>query len=442
MTTGTAVLPFGIMVPDTTAAVREVYDHPSAMEPLLPEKAVALEELAFELTQHSAGLGSAIHPITRSAVVEVVRSMNSYYSNLIEGHNTHPLDIERALEKQYSNDPSKRALQLESKAHIEVQRLIEAKLEVHPETEICSADFICWIHREFYHRLPEEFRVVETRGGGRDIVHPGELRKCEVEVHRHIPPLSKNLPRFLLRFGEAYEPSRLPPMQRIIAAAASHHRLAWIHPFLDGNGRVTRLFTHAYLIKTKIDGHGLWMVSRGFSKFKDGYMSALSLADSARQGDFDGRGNLSTKELENFCSFFLLTAIDQVKFMAGLLELDSMHGRLVDFAAYWCRETRQSFLRSLSEPMGHLFSDLFLRGELTRGEATAILSIPERTAREVLKRLLSEKLIASGGPRLPIRLGFPTFVTGFYFPKLYPDSVALGLKLPNADERAFTFGIE
>ena len=71
------------MPSNPTAAVREVYDHPSAMEPLLPAENAALEELAFELTRLSARLGSAIHPITRSAVVEVVRSMNSYYSNLI-----------------------------------------------------------------------------------------------------------------------------------------------------------------------------------------------------------------------------------------------------------------------------------------------------------------------------------------------------------------------
>lgn len=44
--------------------------------------------------------------------------MNCYYSNLIEGHDTHPTDIERALKNDYSNDPRKRDLQLVAKAHI------------------------------------------------------------------------------------------------------------------------------------------------------------------------------------------------------------------------------------------------------------------------------------------------------------------------------------
>lgn len=170
------------------------------MEPMIPEDTRQLEELAFALTQSSAALGSAVHPTTRSAIVEVVRSMNSYYSNLIEGHHTHPLDIEKALATQYSQDPAKRALQLESKAHIEVQRLIETRLRAQPETDICTQDFICWIHREFYQRLPEEFRQVQTEGGRTDTVEPGELRKAEIVVARHLGPKSANLPAFLAHF--------------------------------------------------------------------------------------------------------------------------------------------------------------------------------------------------------------------------------------------------
>jgi hypothetical protein len=50
--------------------------------------------------------------------------MNCYYSNLIEGHRTHPIEIERALAQAFSIDPRQRELQLEAKAHIEVQREI------------------------------------------------------------------------------------------------------------------------------------------------------------------------------------------------------------------------------------------------------------------------------------------------------------------------------
>lgn len=401
----------------------------------MPEETRELEEMSFILAQSSAALGSAVHPRTRDSLIEVVRSMNSYYSNLIEGHNTHPLDIEKALASDYSADPAKRALQLESLAHIQVQRLIEERLSGDASTEICAPEFLQWIHREFYTRLPDQFRHVRTASGGYDTVEPGELRRGEVEVARHIAPKSSALSGFLKRFQAGYEPEKLPPMQRVIAAAASHHRLAWIHPFLDGNGRVARLFTHAYLIKTGIDGHRLWMVSRGFARSKSGYVSALAAADSRRHHDFDGRGNLSERALIEFCTFFLKTSLDQVEFMSGLFEFDSMRNRLMAFAADWCRGAQQTSLRKMAGRIGHLLSDLFVRGELQRGEVTTLLGIPERTARELLKGLLQTGLITSPGPGKPVRMGFPASVLGYYFPKLYPDSIATDLTVSNLSKK-------
>ena len=400
--------------------VREIYDHPSALEPLFPtDKAGELRELAADLLQKSARLGGALHPITRHSVVELLRTMNSYYSNLIEGHNTHPLDIEKALRNDYSTDPARRALQIESRAHIEVQMLIEHRLEEAQDTDICAPDFLRWVHREFYDRLPDEFRTVKTAGGREDRVMPGELRRREVEVARHVAPAFRSLPRFLGRFAEGYSPASLDPLQRIIAAAASHHRLAWIHPFLDGNGRVTRLFTHAWFIRVKTDGHRLWMVSRGLARGRDEYMAALASGDARRRNDLDGRGNLSDEGLARFCHFFLGTAIDQADFMTGLLDLDSMQERIVHFAERWVARTRAA------DTIPHLLRDVFLRGEITRGEATRILRKPERTARRVLGVLLEEGLLASDATGAPVRLGLPASLVGYYFPRLYPEGVEL-----------------
>src|SRR4051812_35808265 len=280
----------------------QVYESPSAMEPMFPENSPELEELAIELLRSASMLGSYLHPLTRVGVAALVRSMNSYYSNLIEGHATHPLEIERALQKDFSIDPAQRALQLESAAHIEVQTLLKERLASQPS--ICSPEFLCWVHKEFYLRLPEPFRKVKTKSGREDIVQPGEFRKCEVEVGRHIAPSSATLEQFLSRFQSVYEPTGLSPIQRIIAAAASHHRLAWIHPFLDGNGRVTRLFTDAYFSKIDLASHGLWTAARGLARRRDEYLAALSAADAKRWNDYDGRGNLSMKALVEFCRFF------------------------------------------------------------------------------------------------------------------------------------------
>jgi len=85
----------------------------------------ALTDLAVDLSGKAAGFRSSLAPGVRAALADLVRSMNCYYSNLIEGHDTHPIDIERALKDDYSTDNKKRDLQLEAKAHIAVQRWID-----------------------------------------------------------------------------------------------------------------------------------------------------------------------------------------------------------------------------------------------------------------------------------------------------------------------------
>jgi Fic family protein len=128
--------------------------------------------------------------------------------------------------------------------------------------------------------LPEEFRIVTTKAGHKMRVEPGQVRDCEVEIGRHVTPTYRSLDRFFDRFASAYDVARLDPLDRIIAAGAAHHRLSWIHPFLDGNGRVARLFTHAWLIQCGLKGHdGLWSVTRGFARNRDDYISALAVAD-------------------------------------------------------------------------------------------------------------------------------------------------------------------
>jgi Fic family protein len=397
-----------------------LYTKVAQMEPTFPAvSGEELNDLAVEVIRRSAALGESLHPVTRRGVIELVRSMNSYYSNLIEGHNTHPADIERAMERDYSNDPAKRALQMESVAHIEIQRLIEQKLLEKPDENICSQAFLCWIHKEFYDRLPLDFRKVKTPNGTTRMVIPGELRKDEVQVGRHIPPASAKLTSFLKRFEECYGNGSLGELQKVFAAAASHHRLAWIHPFLDGNGRVTRLFSHAFLMKARISGHGLWTVSRGFARNRDAYMAALVEADGRRRGDLDGRGNLSNQGLLNFCIFFLKTALDQISFMSGRLELDGVLRRLDGYVR------RQVSLGELQPEAGYLLQEAFLRGEVPRGEVPRIVGKPDRTGRRILKKLLEKKLLASESERGPLRLAFPAKVAGYYFPNLYPEGMEL-----------------
>ena len=138
---------------------REIYSNEAAMEPLMPTDASGrLRESASRLLVQSAKLAGTLHPITRAGVAQLVVNMNSYYSNLIEGHHTHPADIERALRNDYSTEPAKRALQLESAAHVKVELLMTQRLQ-QPNVDVCADSFFQTLHREFYERMPAEFRI-------------------------------------------------------------------------------------------------------------------------------------------------------------------------------------------------------------------------------------------------------------------------------------------
>jgi Fic family protein len=386
------------------------------MEPMFPNDLGTLNEKAAELIQSSARLSGRLHPMTLTSVMELVRVMNSYYSNQIEGHTTHPLDIERALRKDYSNDAAKRALQLESSAHIEVQHLVESELNL-GFVDITNPDFLRRIHKLFYDRLPPEFQVVETKRGKKDRVVPGAVRTCEVEVGSHVAPESNSLPSFLTRFHEAYQAEKLDPLKRIVAIACSHHRLAWIHPFLDGNGRVTRLFSDAYFRVAKVEGYGLWTISRGLARNRDAYMSRLAEADTTRRNDYDGRGNLSERALHSFCDFFLDCALDQVRFMTELFSFETIEERIFEFAERWALK------HDLPRTLSRLLSTVFLKGEISRGDAAWLLGVPDRTARRYVSELLTSNILQSNGPAMPLRLAFSTATTAFYMPNLYPPQI-------------------
>src|SRR6266851_1223052 len=142
--------------------MKQLYDKPSDMEPLFPEdRDGSLAALGLSLIRKAERLGSMLHPVSRRSVAELVRSMNSYYSNLIEGHRTTPQDIDAALLKDFSSNAEQRALQMQHVAHTEVQMEMETRLASSPAEGICSADFLCRLHQEFYRRLPETLRKVE-----------------------------------------------------------------------------------------------------------------------------------------------------------------------------------------------------------------------------------------------------------------------------------------
>jgi Fic family protein len=377
-----------------------------------------LADLTCEILRHAGSLPAQIpSPVVRARLARLVREMNSYYSNLIEGHKTVPCDIERALRQDFSENPQERANQHLNRAHIEVEELMIGRLRDDPGLSIHSTGFLCWLHQEFYQRLPEDLHWSSSRNGRRCRIQPGALREFAVVVGRHEPPHHQALPRILARFAEAYASKAILPTDQLVALAAAHHRLAWIHPFGDGNGRVIRLYSHAWLVRAGVDGLGLWTLSRGLARQRKAYHEGLSAADQKRWNDLDGRGNLSDRALGGFCVFILQTMLDQIKFMAGMFQFEALAGRIDRYLQF---EPVKLAARD-RERLSRLLRAALLEGEIERGRVGEIVGLRDTAARQITRLAVSEGLLESATEKGPLSLVCSSRTLESYFPKLYQD---------------------
>jgi Fic family protein len=396
-----------------------------SIEPLLIGDAET-STISERVFKKALSIGRSLHPETIKAIAGILRTVNCYYSNLIEGHNTHPIDIEKAMKSEYAGNTRERDLQVEARAHVEVQIEIEQRLAREPGINVVSEDFLCWLHAEFYKRMPPDFLIVKNQKTGRsERVEPGRLRNFNVGVGSHIPPAHDEIKAFLLRLSEVYDPNRHQGAEALIALASAHHRVLWVHPFGDGNGRVTRLMTDAYLMRAEIGGHGLWTASRGLARHQKEYLAGLQQADAARRDDFDGRGALSLKGLIAFCRFFLAACEDQIIYMQGLLEIDTFAERIRSYG-----HSREIGLlpdiNGKTDPPSRfrpettrLLHQLVVRGSIPRNEAPEILGLEERTSRRVVQFLAEDGFIGSRSSRSPLCLAIPAHAAPYVMPGLY-----------------------
>ncbi len=122
----------------------------------------------------------------------------------------------------------------------------------------------------------------------------------------------------------------------------------------------------------------------------------MDCADTPRQGDLDGRGNLSLRALTEYTAWFLRVCLNQVEFMNRLFALDTLVDRLKVYVAR----------HEMKPETFHLLEQVLQRGEVPRGEAARITGLGERTARDLLGALVTAGVLASDTPKGPFRCVF------------------------------------
>jgi Fic family protein len=397
------------------AIIAAMYNSAHQFEPLMPSETAQQPLLAqaHDLARSALQLAGTTVP---TELRRLLRSMNSYYSNRIEGQHTRPFEIEQALRRDSSANRELAGRQRLAVAHIDAEVAIETRYAgADGARKLYSPEAIADLHRELFGRLPPE--DLHTPDG--QIVVPGQFRSNEVSVGQHVAPTSAAVPTLLQRWATVYDGVRKGEAA-LVALAAAHHRLGWVHPFADGNGRVMRLHTHAMLAALGYTG-GLWSPLRGMARSTDRYYARLTAADAPRRGDLDGRGNLSEKGLVDWIAYVLEVCQDQVTFMAGLLRLGDMERRIAACLVHEEQALRSGVRLAALRTLHYLF---VTDGELERGEFKRMTGLGERTAGTVLKALLDRRLLASDTPQGRVRFGLPLQALRFYFPALWPEAEA------------------
>ena len=392
----------------------------SKFEPLFPEQRAAAPLLetaatliggAHRLSGHAGdGLVDALRPL--------LRQMSSYYTNLIEGQHTRPADIERAMTKQFDADETRARKQRLAAAHIEVEEELELAVVGNTAAELFDPAFIAEIHERLYAKLPEADRVTDEG----EPIEPGVYRTKDVVAGRHLPPRAEDVPEFMQAWADRYR--RLAGNDALaVGAVCSHHRLAWVHPFVDGNGRTARLHTHLVFHAMGLT-HGLWSPMRGLARTRADYYDRLNNADLPRRNDLDGRGTLSQEELVKFAGYFLDTCVDQVNFMREQLAFDSLKERMSTLLRHlqdnpWQIGSEKSVIKIEALEVLHYVA---ISGPLERGRFIGMTGVGDRTGRRVLQSLLDYGVLSSGSTRAPVAFALPHKSLRFLFPNLWPEA--------------------
>lgn len=360
-----------------------------------------LVDRAGDVIAAAVRLGASLHPRVVESLRMLCLALNTYASNRIEGHDTEPAEVLRAMSGQLSVDSRRRALQEEAQAHVATQVWIDERIAAGTLTDPLHPSFLREVHRRFFVASPRSFLVVQRNDGPVYCALPGATRGpgMDVVVGHHQPPSGAVVDRLLAGLAEEYRYPARGAITRLLDLAAAHHRLLYLHPFPEGNGRVVRLVTHAQVQLAGIGAGGLWSISRGLGRGlsdRGEYKRMLEHADSPRSGDLDGRGNLSLAALREFVGWFLNVVLDQIRFMEGLYELETLSTRIRRLAAERVPESADGAQRVVQAAL--------TEGEIARPRAWEASGLSERRGRDIVRALLDRGLLQSDSPRGSLRL--------------------------------------
>lgn len=222
-------------------------------------------------------LGGPVPPYIFFQLKDIFHILESLGSARIEGNQTTLSEIVENVIGSHSNEKSDESLQ-EIKNIEQAIDFIESQVN---KNTIFDRALISEIHKI----LVEGLSIPPSGEGSR---YPGSLRQINVVItgSNHIPPDQFKVPEYFEELMDFVNTETISQNHLLITAIAQH-RMAWIHPFDNGNGRLIRMFTYAMLIKQgfQIKSGRILNPTAIFCIDRDKYYEKLALADS---GEKDG----------------------------------------------------------------------------------------------------------------------------------------------------------
>ena len=278
------------------------------------------------------------------------------------------------------------------------------------DADLITPDFLCWLHKSFMAGLHPDMQAMPRDHGHKVALKPGEFRRHFVSVGRHVAPPPEQILEFVCALREMHKLAG----ETIRSAMLVHHRFTWIHPFLDGNGRVGRLLLDGLLKQAGACGSGLWSMSRGLSNHADRYKALLAAADRPPQSSYDGRGALSERDGQRFVDFMMDVALGETAFM-----LESLHStRLFERVVQFC-EVREEELRR-AQGAAALLLEIYQEGPRSQGQVTSALGCEKDRADEIVRQCAEDRLLIAPKEDDELHAGFPVYSMAYLFPELIP----------------------
>lgn len=385
------------------------------LEPIWPSPGfpASILRMAETLSFRAGKLTGLLHENTAVRIGGLMRITNSYYSNLIEGQFTEPVTLSARVPRRNSKE-----LRELAESHIGVQALLERAVRRSQSIEapwgvFFAPELVSVIHRRlFAGASDDDLRLSDGR-----LLVPGQLRDTaqrNVLVGDHAAPAWESVAPMLTRLQQVY--GGQPDLtSRILSALAYHHRLAFVHPFEDGNGRVVRMITHLQLMRLGL-ASPLWSLSRGVARKQDEYYGRLRAADQPRRGDLDGRGQLTQGGLFEFVEFMLQVCIDQMEYVEHAMDLISLRQRLERVIGL-----ERRFIESgVKQEMAKAIHILLTQGAVARADFKIFSGLHDRVASDQLKKLIDIGVVeAPSAKSRSIFPGLPVWFAQLIFPDIH-----------------------